>query len=445
MCLIRFWIINIATKTVTHEREFPVNLARAKKLNFNGDLSNPKLRDRANFVNAVFSALGLESHLGWDRRSIVSIDTEWEAASQSDQLEYYDFSCENKLPVIELSLDESYSIWPLIIIEQNKNLFCGLPLVYNDSKQLIDHLNISIGFSTLKSIINCYLKEPRSNLELFISNYLPFGQLISYPVDLSKNSLLSLSGKQKKQDPIIFLKVIEFISSSSLDKELIYGTVIIENNKSLGEQARMLLNIADLDQLNLVLSPYCRKLTDRESSASSSLQVRLSQPGCKLIHYLCDNKLFRPFIVYEYTITRSSTQKLQYKIDLQINVNIAVNLNFAYFNVLFPNCFTEKSARVLNSTPNWGQLSLEKNGLTWFIGNKLPKSLNLKISLDVVCDRTDLSFADANLSFQTESFNYAFPKLNVDNMQILGTNQKSKLLTELSFQTVNYKLVANLE
>lgn len=110
--------------------------------------------------------------------------------------------------MIELSLDQSYSIWQLIIIEQNKNLFCGLPLVYNESKQLIDHLNISIGFSTLKSI-NCYLKEPRSNLKLFISDYLPFGQLISYLVDLSKNSLLSLSGKQKKQDPIIFVKVIE--------------------------------------------------------------------------------------------------------------------------------------------------------------------------------------------------------------------------------------------
>lgn len=91
--------------------------------------------------------------------------------------------------------------------------------------------------------------------------------------------------------------------------------MIVGNNKSLGEQARMLLNIADLDHLNLVLSHYCRNLTDRKSSISSSLQVRLRQPGCKLIHYLYDNKLFRPFIAY----------KVQYKIDLQINVN----MNFA--------------------------------------------------------------------------------------------------------------------
>lgn len=439
MCLIKFWIINIPTRTITIEREFPINLAKAKKLNFNGDLSNSKLRDRTNFVNSVFSALGFET----DRRLQTSSNETDLETTQTDQLEYYDFSSDNKLPVIDLNLDENFTIWPLIIIEQNKHLFCGLPLVYNRSKELIDHLTISIGFSTLKSIINFFSKENRSNLELFISNYLPFGQLISTPIELSKNSLLSLSTKNKKQEGIIFLKINELISSSNLDKELIYGTVLIENNKSFGDDSKMLLNLPDLDQLNLVLSPYVRKLIiNRDNSA---LQIRLNQAGSKLIHYLCDNKLFRPFIVYDYTITRSLTQKLQYKIDLQINVNIAVNTIFSFFNVIFPNCFTDKSARVLNSTPNTGQLSLEKTGLTWFIGGKLPKNLILKLSLDVFCDRSDMSFTDANLSFQTENFNYAFPKLTMDNMQILNTNQKTKLLTEISFGTVNYKLKPNLE
>lgn len=446
--LIKFWIINIPTKTLVHEREFPVNLMKAKKFNFNGDLSNAKLKDKVNFVNSIFTALGFENQTNQQDKKSNDTDWEnWENSLQTEQLEYYDFSTDNKLPVIELHLDESYSIWPLIIIEQNKNLFCGLPLIFNDSKHLIDHLNISVSFATLKSIINFYSKEVKSNLELFISNYLPFGQLISFPAELSKNSLTSLTTKNKKQEAIIFLKIIEFISSSNPDKELIYGTVVVENNKSLGDNCKMLVNIQDLDQLNLVLSPYCKKIhrgktNDREQS---SLQIRLNQAGSKLIHYLCEDKIFKPFIVYDYTITRSSTQKLQYKIDLQINVNIAINLSFAYFNVIFSNCFTEKTALVLNSTPNWGQLSLEKNGLTWFIGNKLPKSLILKISLDVTCDRSDLSFGDANLSFQTDNFNYAFPKLTMDNLQILNSNQKTKLLTELSFQTVNYKLVPNLE
>ena len=434
MCLIKFWIINIPSKTVILEREFPINLIKAKRLNFNGDLTNSKLKDKATFVSLVFAALGFENSLNQDKRSIDDLET------QSDQLEYYDFSSNNKLPVIELNLNESNSIWPLIIIEQNKNLFCGLPLINNNSKDLIDHLNISIGFSTLRSLINFYSKDTRSNLELFISNYLPFGQLSSFPIDLSKNSLASLAAKNRKQDAIIFIKIIELISSSNLDKELIYGTAIIENNKALGDACRMQLNIQDLDQLNLVLSPYCKKQTD-----NSSLQIRLNQAGSKMIHYLCDKSLCKPFVVYDYTITRSSTQKLQYKIDLQINVNITVNISFSYFNVIFTSCFIDKTARVLNSTPSWGQLSLEKNGLTWFIGNKLPKSLSLKISLDVACDRPDLNFADANLSFQTENFNYGFPKLNMDNLQILKANQKTKLLTELSFQTINYKLVPNLE
>lgn len=439
MCLIKFWIINIPTRTVVLEREFPINLAKAKRSNYNGDLSNPKLKDRANFVNSVFAALGFEA----EKRLQSSSDADWEHSLQTDQLEYYDFSMDNKLPVIELNLDDSYSIWPLIIIEQNKHLFCGLPLVYNESKHLIDHLTISTGFSTLKSLISFYTKENRSNLELFIANYLPFGQLISFPIELSKTSLMSLSVKNKKQDAFILLKINELISSSGLDKELIYGSVTVENNRSLGDNCKMILNIKELDQLNLVLSPYVRKLpVDRENSA---LQIRFNQAGCKTIHYLCDSKLFKPLIVYDYTITRSSTQKLQYKIDLQINVNIAINLNFSYFNIVFANCFTDKSARVLNSTPNWGQLSLEKNGLTWFIGNKLPKSLNLKINLDVVCDRSDMNFADANLSFQTDHFNYAFPKLTMDNLQILNSNQKTKLLTEISFGTVNYKLQPNVE
>lgn len=204
----------------------------------------------------------------------------------------------------------------------------------------------------------------------------------------------------------------------------------------------MILNLTDLDQLNLVLSPFCKKIIDRDNS---KLQINLNRSGSKLIHYLCDKKLFKPFIVYDYTVTRSSTQKLQYKIDLQINVNIAANMNFNYFNIIFPNCFTEKIARVLHSQPNWGQLSLEKNGLVWFIGNKLPKNLILKISLDVACDKADQSFTDANLSFKADAFNYAFPKLNLDNLQIKDSNQKSKLITELSFATVNYKLVPNLE
>lgn len=452
MCLIKFWIINIPTKTVIHEREFPINLAKSKKLNFNGDLNHFKLRDKVNFVNAVFTALAFEggsSSLDRSTRSsstMLDSDT-LDSSPQAEQLEYYDFATSNKLPVIELNLDENFSIWPLIIIEQNKNLFCGLPLVYNDSKELIDHLSISIGFSILRSIINFYSKENRSNLELFISNYLPFGQLISFPVDLSKNSMLNLVGKkERKQDAIIFLKLVEFISSSSLDKELIYGSLIIENSKSLGDDCRMILNLKDLDQLNLVLSPYCKKVVGGgRDSRAANLQVRLNQPGCKMIHYLCDNKLFRPFIVYDYTVTRSSTQKLQYRIELQINVNVAMNMNFTYFNVIFTSCFVEKTARVLHSQPNWGQLSLEKNGLTWFIGNKLPKSLSLKISLDVVCDRSDSSFADACLSFKADAFNYAFPKLNMDNLQISNSNQKSKLVTELSFATVNYKLVPNLE
>ena len=151
MVLIKFWIVSIRSRSLLYSREFPINSARARKSCISSLRLPARSADAADlFVVAVFDALGLDP----PRRSD-SLESLEDLGHEANQLPTFDFSTCNQLPVVRLKIGQ-HSLWPLLIIEHSGNLFCGLPLIENDSDKLIDHLPISTAFTTLQTIIRFY-------------------------------------------------------------------------------------------------------------------------------------------------------------------------------------------------------------------------------------------------------------------------------------------------
>jgi hypothetical protein len=330
-----------------------------------------------------------------------------------------------------------------MILEQSGVLFCALPLINRESKHLIDHISVSITFATLQAIIKQFSRENRlSSLEDFICSVMPFGTFVgdSFGCLLNKPSTgLSTAGVRKQEDAVIAIKTSEYISTTSgSGQETVYGTVAIESSPVSGEKGALVLKVNQLDLLNPVLSPHCSRVDE------DKIQIKLSERFLKYFHYKCEPKALEkvcPFLVYSYKLSRSQEQRNVWRVELMIQLKSTVAVKFSFCNIQFKHCFGTDAAKVINSTLNWGQLHVERPaGLFWILGSKFPKSGRIQLTADILCseDRTD--FAEALLNFRAENFSLGL-RLSGD---CIGINDhvfpNSKLLSESSLSSFDYKL-----
>lgn len=323
---------------------------------------------------------------------------------------------------------------------------------------------------------------------------MPFGQLIESP-NANDLSLLSIDGSSAStggrvssqlhnEDPLLRIRVDECISSGSGDQEVIYGTVRVQNNRILGSKAKLYLKLDECDLLNLMCSPNCRRSSRRQdlncptstndgrlqSSPNSNsdipgslndipidqLQFDLHTDSPKYFHYLCDNRLFKPLLSYEFVVTRLDTTRRPgtsdrpgrtYSLRLRLELNVKPqSLKFVDFRVVFPEIRPESDRKLLNSHMNHGQLTVDRRGLSWQLDNRFPRTLQPELTMDVGCpDKDETQFAEAQLQFKTESLNYGLPRITSDRIRIENATRKPKMNIEFCLTTVNYKLIANFQ
>jgi hypothetical protein len=80
------------------------------------------------------------------------------------------------------------------------------------------------------------------------------------------------------------------------------------------------------------------------------------------------------------------------------------------------------------------------------LGKRFPRDALPELSFELGCpNKSEIQFADAQLQFKTESFNYALPRITLDRIRIEHALENPKLSTEFCLNTVNYKLFANFQ
>lgn len=163
MPLIKLWIISVKYKSLLFSREFPINRVKAAKLKLAcQQLPTPSVESDQHFLNGVCDALGI--CLPTTISSSESLD---ESGLETLPMPVFDFSVSNQIPVVRIQLNAGTSIWPVLIVEHKGLYYCALPLIDNESPQLLDHLSISIAFSSLHSFISWFTKEKASYLLYF--------------------------------------------------------------------------------------------------------------------------------------------------------------------------------------------------------------------------------------------------------------------------------------
>lgn len=163
MSIRRFWLISVANRSIVYSKSFPIVEVKATQMGmpFLPTFRGPK--DEGDFVASLFAVLGIDTLFQDElhRTSSFSADEPFLDDSDFNDRKYltdYNCSLRNQLPVVEMKFKEA-KLWPVVVIEQNGILFCALPLVDGTSKELIDHISVSIAFAAIQAIIKHFTRE----------------------------------------------------------------------------------------------------------------------------------------------------------------------------------------------------------------------------------------------------------------------------------------------
>lgn len=162
MSIRRFWLISVANRSIVYTKSFPIVEVKAKQLGlpFLPTFRGPK--DEGVFIGSLFSVLGIDTLFHDELQGTSSFSGDEPYLDDSDFNRHYitDINCSlmNQLPVVEMSVKDT-KMWPVVVIEQNGILFCALPLVDASSKELIDHISVSVAFAAIQAIIKHFTRE----------------------------------------------------------------------------------------------------------------------------------------------------------------------------------------------------------------------------------------------------------------------------------------------
>lgn len=170
MSLRKLWLISIADRSVIYLKSFPIVEIQARHLGLPFLPAFRGHREEVEFIHSLFKGLGIDSFAALlqthnrssrsSRSSSLSSDTlslDGVDFNESPDLDF-DCSLSNQLPVVEMTFKDM-KIWPVIVVEHGGILFCGLPLTEGPSRELIDHMSISMAFAALQAIIKQFTRE----------------------------------------------------------------------------------------------------------------------------------------------------------------------------------------------------------------------------------------------------------------------------------------------
>ena len=163
MSIRAFWVVNLQRRSVIYVKTFPVVENEARKMSFEPFFSISTPEDESELINGILVSLGV-------------LDQEYSSCLKK-----------NQLPSIELSFRGS-TLWPVLICEQSGLFFCALPLVQDNSRDVINHLSVSMVFSFLQKVMHIFNTPGNETskllrMESFVCSTAPLGRYISSTVN----------------------------------------------------------------------------------------------------------------------------------------------------------------------------------------------------------------------------------------------------------------------
>lgn len=267
---------------------------------------------------------------------------------------------------------------------------------------------------------------------------MPFGTLINK--NFYEKQMVSVN--RQIEQIVVQIIVKELISSAIKNDELIYGTIKIINSEQISIEGIIEMQIGHSKLCNMVLSPECVMKDDK-------IEVKMSKKvQNSIINYKFSQELIKEnFFNYEYLIIKDDITPNIYKFQLLIMLKDHSQVKFNYFNIHIKQF---RNGQVINPQKvvlNCGQIKIDNRGLIWNVGQKFPKSGQIKLIFECELDEIKLKELETKLNFKIDDFDQSLLKLRNDNIKFRTNLKYSKRIfinLDVSLSSVDYKLVHKL-
>ena len=426
-----FFILSVHKQSLLYIKSFPVIEAKAKRLGLEPLPPLSQDQDEKELVQAVLKSLGIETKSPLSDATSQSVGLNPIVTNQQQDLSS---SC---LPGLEIYF-KSTSLWPILITEQSGMLYCALPLMYSDDRELAHHLPVSAAFSFLQHVMSFTESESRlTMIESYLSVISPLGRFIGGSVNP-----MSLEKKGSGSEDVINVTVTEKVSRySNSGLETIFGTLSIESglcdSRSASRTNCLIISVPDLSILDLVLPPPVSILPP------SKLQINLSKFSDKInIQYQKKSETMNAtadLIQHKFIYRKTNAGSNAYNITLTLTIKkLAENMKFKVTHFAFIwKINAADSYRFSNVETSQGKVSLEPIGLVWNLGQKLSRQA-ITLTADLTAPN-GLSDVNAVANFRFENIAECF-NLRRDAITINDSNRSSKLMLQKSISTADYRI-----
>lgn len=412
MSIRSLFILSVQRKSLLYFKTFPVIEAKARRLGLQSLPPLSQEKDEGELVRGVLASLGIETPASENSHF---------ASSALDL-------SSSTLPGLQITF-KSVDLWPILVTEQSQILFCALPLMYSQDRELVHHLPVSAAFSFLQHVMSFVENETRLlQLESYLSVISPLGRFIGgqLPALVEK--------KGSTAEDVITVSVNEKVSCKNNGEETIFGTVTIDGDAlSRCSRTNMSLNVA-LSTLHVVLHPAISIISQDKVLVDAG-----SSGGKVQIYYQKKSISVANLLIHDFTARRMG-QSNAYKIVLGLSIKKfpdAVKLKVSQFSFHWK-IHPSDMYRLSNILTNHGIGNQEPMGLVWNLGSKMPRSGRAVLTADVYAPNGISDFVAA-ANFRMENVSEAFI-LTRDGITVNDTIRTCKLLLEKNMTSADYRM-----
>ena len=411
-----FFILSIQRKSLLYNKSFPVIEAKAKRLGLQSVPPLTREEDESELVHGLLLSLGIELAGSASDNSHLS-------ASAPDL-------SSSTLPGLQVSF-KSVDLWPILVTEQAGLLYCALPLMYSEDRELVHHLPVSAAFSFLQHLMSFVNNESRLVLlDSYLSVIIPLGRFIGGRVPALAEK------KASSGEDVIVVIVNEKVSCKSNCEETVFGSVSIDSDALCRSPRANLTLCLRLSGLDLVLPPVA------SLTAPDKIQVDLCKSSSKIqIHYQRKTTAedTSNLIRHEF-VSKKTAQSGLYKVSISLMLKKFpehVKFKVSQFSLIWKTNASD-AYRFSNIECNQGKVSQEVIGLLWNLGSKMSRNTRAVLTADVVAPN-GLSEVATAATFRLENMTQAFV-LTRDSMTVNDTIRPCKLLLEKNITSTDYRI-----
>lgn len=408
-----FFILSIQRKALLYNKSFPVIEAKAKRLGLQTVPPLTREEDEGELVQSVLMSLGIDLP---DDNTHLSASTPHDLSSST-------------LPGLQVTF-KSVALWPILVTEQAGLLYCALPLMYSDDRELVHHLPVSAAYSFLQHLMSFTGNESRLILiESYLSVIIPLGRFIGGRVPAPTEK------KPSSGEDVIAVTVNEKVSCKSNCEETVFGTVCIDCDALCRSPRANLTLCLPLSGLDLVLPPTA------SLTAPDRIQVDLAKSSGKImIHYQkkTSQEDASNLVRYEFAAKKAAYTGM-FKVSISVMLKRFpehIKFKVSQFSLIWKTNASDMY-RFSNIECNNGRVSQEAIGLLWNLGSKMSRNNRSVLTLDVFAPN-GISDSVAAVTFRLDNITQF--AISRDSIAINDTTRPFKLLIDKNITSTDYRL-----